>query len=67
MGSKPSKDKLTVSEFARQTGFSDGAVRNQIEKGNLPAFRLGARGSYRIPISALQKILSGIEEHGDRP
>ena len=56
-----SKERVTVSEFAARTGFSGGAILKQIKQGNIPAIRLAEGGAYRIPVAALEHVLSGVQ------
>jgi excisionase family DNA binding protein len=45
---------LTAQEAARRAGCSRATVWRAIDRGELEAFRLGARGFYRIRPEALE-------------
>lgn len=46
---------VSVAEAARVLGLTDGAFRRAIQRGQIPAFRIGRR--VRVPVSALQSLL----------
>lgn len=56
---------ITVEFAAVLLMVCEETVRRWIRRGRLPAFRAGARGRYRIPLSALQPaqaiMLRGLE------
>jgi excisionase family DNA binding protein len=56
-------DLLSIQEVARYLRISDDTVRRQILQGDLPAIRIGTtptgRARYRIPSSAVEKMLNG--------
>ena len=56
-------DLLSIQEVARYLRLSDDTIRRQIQAGDLPAIRIGTtptgRARYRIPSSAIEKIIGG--------
>jgi len=47
---------ITVMEFAAAVKLSPNHVYKHIERGTIPAFQFGPRGTYRIPKAFLNKI-----------
>ena len=49
---------LTIAQVSKICQCSADTVRRMIRQNTLPAVRLGPRGDWRIPRSAVQKLVS---------
>ena len=49
---------LKTSEAAAILGCGPALVRREVNRGNLPGYRVGPRGDIRIPAQAVQQYLS---------
>jgi len=54
-------ESVSISEAARQLGYSTDTIRRAIRAGELPAFKLraGATSPWRIPQSELDAVKAG--------
>lgn len=52
----------TVAEVAELTRVSRMTVYRMVHSGELPAVRVG--GSYRVPVTAVEKLLGGAVDYG---
>jgi excisionase family DNA binding protein len=50
---------MTLSEVAEFLKISDATCREEVRSGRLPAFEVGARGQWRIPMWKLVQYLDG--------
>jgi excisionase family DNA binding protein len=53
---------LTITAAAQRLGVHRETVRAAIERGEIPAARIGRR--WLVPIAALDRLLAGVSTHG---
>ncbi len=52
-----SENLLSVKELAPRIGYSEQYARKLVKDGVIPSVRIGLRGKYRIPESAIQRFI----------
>lgn len=55
------KSYLTTGQAGQELGFTSEAIRQWITAGKIKAFRVQARGEWRIPKEEVERIKRGIK------
>lgn len=60
----PERVAYTIGEVARMWGCEHMGVYKMIQRGDIPSFRVGSRGEYRVRRDVVEAIMRG-ESPGD--